>query len=322
MTKIWDKIPEIKKELDEVQLIINKNLNTKNTKSIESVINHLLKANGKRVRAGLLILAAKMGDYNKENILPLAASVEMIHLATLVHDDIIDDADKRRGIDSIQHKFGKDSAVYTGDFIFTKAYKLLIGKYDLEENRIIDGMEKVCLGEVFQNENKFNKNMTVRKYLRIISGKTAAMFGLSMYAGAYEAKMGKFKSRIIGYSGYYAGMAFQIIDDCMDYTHSLEKMGKNTKVDLLNGIYTLPIIYAVKNDRNNDIKNILNKEEITELDIDKIIEYVEKYKGVEDSMKLAKKYTEKSIKLLERVNTDKYGKITKEVLQNLINRKY
>jgi heptaprenyl diphosphate synthase len=117
-------------------------------------------------------------------------------------------------------------------------------------------------------------------------------------------------------------MAFQIIDDCMDYTHSLEKMGKNTKVDLLNGIYTLPIIYAVKNDRNNDIKNILNKEKITDLDIDKIIEYVKKYKGVEDSMKLAKKYTEKSINLLERVNTDKYGKITKEVLQNLINRKY
>src|SRR6056297_2125150 len=322
MTKIWNNIPEIKKELDEVQEIVNKNLKTKNTKSIERVVNHLLQANGKRVRAGLLILSAKMGDYNKDKILPLAASIEMIHLATLIHDDIIDDADTRRGIDSIQHKFGKDSAVYTGDFIFAKAYRLLAGDYDLEENRITDSMEKVCLGEVFQNENKFNKDMTVRRYLRIISGKTAAMFGLSMYAGAYESKLGNFKSRIIGYSGYYAGMAFQIIDDCMDYTSSSAKMGKNTKVDLLNGIYTLPIIYAVNNDNNKDIKNILNKKEISDLDIEKIFYYVDKYKGVEESMKLAEKYTEKSTDLLRRVSSGKYTDITQKVLENLINRKY
>jgi heptaprenyl diphosphate synthase len=322
MTKIWDNIPEIKNDLNEVQNIINKNLNTKNTKSIENVINHLLKANGKKVRAGLLILAAKMGDYNKEKILPLAAAVEMIHLATLVHDDIIDDSDTRRGIDSIQYKFGKDSAVYTGDFIFTKAYRLLAGNYDIEENRIIDGMEKVCLGEVFQNENKFNKDMTVRKYLRIISGKTAAMFGLSMYAGAYEANLGDFKSRIIGYSGYYAGMAFQILDDCMDYTHSLEKMGKNTKVDLLNGIYTLPIIYASKNDKNKKIKKILEHKRIDDNDIEKIFYYVDKYNGVESSIELAEKYTTKSINLLNKVSKGKYTDITKDVLENLINRKY
>ncbi|MDW7668810.1 MAG: polyprenyl synthetase family protein [Bacillota bacterium] len=322
MTKIWNNIPEIKSELDEVQEIINKNLKTKSTKSIEKVIDHLLKANGKRVRAGLLILAAKMGEYNKDRILPLAAAVEMIHLATLVHDDIIDDADTRRGIDSIQHKFGKDSAVYTGDFIFTKAYRLLAGNYDLEENRIIDGMEKVCLGEVFQNENKFNKEMTVRRYLRIISGKTAAMFGLSMYAGAFESKLGDFKSRVIGYSGYYAGMAFQIIDDCMDYTHTSEKMGKNTKVDLLNGVYTLPIIYAVKNDKNNNIKDILNKKNITDLDIEKIFQYVEEYKGVEQAMELAEKYTKKSTTLLKKVGSGKYADITQKVLENLINRKY
>ncbi len=322
MTKIWNNIPEIKSELDEVQEIINKNLKTKNTKSIEKVIDHLLKANGKRVRAGLLILSAKMGEYNKERILPLAASIEMIHLATLVHDDIIDDADTRRGIDSIQHKFGKDSAVYTGDFIFAKAYRLLAGDYDLEENRITDGMEKVCLGEVFQNENKFNSDMTVRRYLRIISGKTAAMFGLSMYAGAFESKLGNFNSRVIGNSGYYAGMAFQIIDDCMDYTQSSEKMGKNTKVDLFNGIYTLPIIYAVKNDKNNNIKNILNKKDITDLDIEKIFHYVDEYKGVEQSMELAEKYTKKSINLLKKVGRGKYAEITQNVLENLINRKY
>ncbi len=322
MTKIWDNIPEIKNELDEVQEIINKNLKTKNTKSIEKVIDHLLKANGKRVRAGLLILSAKMGEYNKDRILPLAASIEMIHLATLVHDDIIDDADTRRGIDSIQHKFGKDSAVYTGDFIFAKAYRLLAGDYDLEENRITDGMEKVCLGEVFQNENKFNSDMTVRRYLRIISGKTAAMFGLSMYAGAFESKLGNFKSRVIGYSGYYAGMAFQIIDDCMDYTHSSEKMGKNTKVDLLNGIYTLPIIYAVKNDENNNIKNILNNKDITDSDIEKIFQCVDEYKGVEQAMELAEKYTKKSTTLLKKVGIGKYADITQNVLENLIKRKY
>src|SRR6056297_256762 len=322
MTKIWDNIPEIKNELNEVQEIIIKNLKTKNTKSIEKVIEHLLKANGKRVRAGLLILSAKIGEYDRDRILNLAASVEMIHLATLVHDDIIDDADTRRGIESIQHKFGKDSAVYTGDFIFAKAYRLLAGDYDLEENRITDGMEKVCLGEVFQNENKFNSDMTVRRYLRIISGKTAAMFGLSMYAGAYESKLSNFKSRIIGYSGYYAGMAFQIIDDCMDYTNSSAKMGKNTKVDLLNGIYTLPIIYAVKNDNNNYIKNILNKENINDEDFKKILHYVEDYKGVEKALELAEKYTKKSKDLLNKVNLGYYADITQNVLQNLIKRKY
>jgi len=322
MTKIWDNIPEIKNELNEVQEIIIKNLKTKNTKSIEKVIEHLLKANGKRVRAGLLILSAKIGEYDKDRILNLAASVEMIHLATLVHDDIIDDADTRRGIESIQHKFGKDSAVYTGDFIFAKAYRLLAGDYDLEENRITDGMEKVCLGEVFQNENKFNTDITVRKYLRIISGKTAAMFGLSMYAGAFESKLGHYKSRVIGYSGYYAGMAFQIIDDCMDYTNSPDKMGKNTRVDLFNGIYTLPIIYAVKNDVDNNIKNILNKKNINEDHVQKILHYVDEYKGVEQAIQLAEKYTKKSTDLINRIGNGKYVDITQKVLQNLIKRKY
>ena len=227
MTEFWKSSVDIREDINKVEIKMRSALDTRSP-SMKKIIDYLLASKGKYVRSGLMILTAKNGSYDSDRITTLAASMELVHLASLVHDDIIDDSDMRRGRESMQSRFGKDTAVYTGDYIFAKAYRLVAANYNDHIERFADRMEKLCMGEVIQNENRYNSDMNVRKYLRIISGKTAALFGLSMFLGTYEGGYSEKESRDMGRSGYYAGMAFQIIDDCLDYSSDVETMGKNT----------------------------------------------------------------------------------------------
>lgn len=319
MAEFWENYPEINSEVNKVKEVILKALKTKSP-SMSNIIKHLMHSQGKYVRAGIVILSAQNGDYNSDRIVKLAAAIEMVHLATLVHDDIIDDSDTRRGFKSVQSQYGKDTAVYTGDFIFAKAYGLVAGKYDSQIDRFADSIEKICLGEVIQNENKYNKEMNIRKYLRIISGKTAALFGLSMMLGSSESGLGEKESMSMAWSGYFAGMAFQIIDDCLDYSIDTEKLGKNAKIDLLNGLYTLPLLYALQNDKKNEIKDILESK-VKEPDMLEISQLVHKLKGLDKSRILADKYSQKALLLLKSKDTAS-NRIIREVFEKLLIRNY
>ena len=162
--------------------------------------------------------------------------------------------------------------------------------------------------------------MNIRKYLRIISGKTAALFGLSMLLGSYEAGFSERKSKEMAWAGYFSGMAFQIIDDCLDYSIETEMLGKNAKMDLINGLYTLPLLYALQNDKSNEIKNILDTGQ-EEPDMSELSHLVIKHKGLEKSRKLADKYSKKALSILNN-NDSKYTKIIREVFEKLLIRNY
>lgn len=277
---------------------------------IRGYTEHLIKSKGKFIRATSLIVCAQDEEgFVHPNAVKFAASVELLHLATLVHDDIIDDADLRRGEITLQKRCGKKTAVICGDYLLAIALQLAASvpnKEDYINLDMPDYITKVCLGELNQHINNFNLDLSIIKYLNIISGKTAALFEASFYAGAVlckneEALIKKYKRL-----GRYIGMLFQITDDCMDFEESVDMAKKPVQSDYEQGVITLPLIYALRNDES--LKEKAKNKNVTKEDINSA---VLKSGGLKLTHLLAKNYYNKSLKLIDElhVNEDKYKKL-------------
>ena len=186
----------------------------------------------------------------------MAAAIEILHLATLVHDDVIDNADLRRGEPTLQKKYGKRTAVICGDYLVCMAMKLAAStsqKSDMEEYEQLDMpdyMSRVCLGELNQHINNGNIDLTVRQYLRIISGKTAALFEASFFTGAVLVEKDLKQVKKYARLGRYIGMIFQLTDDCMDFEETEETAQKPVQSDYEQNVITLPLIHAFKTIEN------------------------------------------------------------------------
>jgi len=252
----------------------------------------------------------------------LGAAIEMMHMATLVHDDIVDDSKLRRGVDTIQHKYSKEYAVYIGDFLFCQCFIMLSGfNYSTDNLRDISkAISKICMGEIRQYNIRYLRNTSLRKYIKVISGKTAALFYISFYTGAKESKCSEKTSKLLGRVGYYIGMAFQIIDDLLDYSGDTSKLGKNAQSDLVKGYYTLPLIYAMAEDSKNKISDILDKSSLNDEDVKQITFLVNKYNGIDKAQNLADKYTKKAFDYIEKLPDCESKKIIKDVTRKLLNR--
>lgn len=323
MNKFWSDYPKLNDELYKVKDIIKKNIKSRE-KILEESILPMLEGGGKMLRPAFVILASKFGEYDTKKIYNIAAVIEMLHMATLIHDDIIDDAVLRRGRDTIQYKYGKDYAVYAGDFLFCQCITMLSEyDYNMEDLRNISkALTKICLGEITQYNMRYGKNPSLRNYIRIISGKTAALFAMSFYTGANEANCEKNISNSLGKIGYYTGMAFQIIDDILDYSGSTKKLGKSALRDLEKGYYTLPLIYALENDKEGKLKKLLNSECLSEEETDGIISLVNQYDGIKKAKAIADKYTEKAIIRIEQLPDCEAKEIIKASVLKLLNRDY
>ena len=321
MNKFWNEYPEIQEELESVVNLIEKNAKCKD-KVIENSIVELLSAGGKMLRPAFVILASKFGEYNEENARTLAAVVEMFHMATLVHDDIIDEATLRRGKETVQSKYGKNYAVYIGDYLFCICFKLLASAASLQSIKIDSkAMSRICLGEVEQLNSRFDRNVSAKNYLKRISGKTAELFSISFYLGAAESGCDERTKRIFWEIGHNLGMAFQIIDDILDYTGTDEGIGKNSANDLKQGIYTLPLILALEK-KSDNLRKIINKDEYSNVDIENIIKEVNEIGGVCKAREIAKKYTNKAFKQINKLPNNKYREIIWNVTDKMLNRKY
>ena len=308
--------PEIQQalqvELEKVRETIQRYSKSKFS-GIKEIVNDVIDLNGKMLRPTLTILSARYGEYNSDKIVKLAASIEMLHMATLIHDDIIDDSKLRRNKESAQSKYGKDMAVYAGDYLLSKSLSMLNGKeYDAEHMiKLAKAIEHICESELLQFHSKF-KYMTVKNYLRVVSGKTAALFAVSMYAGSSESNCSEALSKQLGRIGYELGIAFQIIDDILDFSEDQELVGKSTRNDLKKGYYTLPVIYALQ----GESEGVLNQSELI------LMKLVEKNKGIEKARNLAKKYTKRAFKRIDGLPNDA-NKIALEYLaKSLLDRKY
>lgn len=321
MQKFWNKYPEISKELKGVVSIIEKNAKCRD-KIVEGSILELLYSGGKMLRPSFVILASKFGEYDKEKSRALASVVEMFHMATLVHDDIIDEATLRRGKETIQSKYGKNYAVYIGDYLFCICFKVLAQVGSLDSVKLdTRTMSRICMSEIDQMNSRFDKNVSVKKYLKRASGKTAELFSLSFYIGASESGCSKKMSRLFWEIGHNIGMAFQVIDDILDYTGSDEGIGKNSANDLKQGIYTLPLILALEN-KPSDLLELLQREEYSEDDVAEVINLVNKYDGVEKARSIAHKYTNKAYKQIKLLPENEYREILLEITRMLLDRVY
>lgn len=166
----------------------------------------------------MVLLASRFGKYDEERLIPLASSVEIMHMATLVHDDIIDEAEFRRGRSTIQSRWGNDIAVFTGDFLFTRAFSIVTQKTSHENmHQLSKAIRAVCEGEIDQFESRYQHEVSLRQYLKRISRKTAMLFALSCHVGAAEAQCKPKLIRHLRQLGHDFGMAFQITDDLLDF---------------------------------------------------------------------------------------------------------
>lgn len=317
MHAIWDNYPTIQTELLAITQIIENHAKCRD-KKIEESIKALAHAGGKMIRPAFTVIASHFGTYEPERTRALGAVIEMFHMATLVHDDVIDDADLRRGKPTVQAKYGKEYAVYIGDYLFCVCFKVLAETASLRSIQIDSrSMSRICLGEVEQLNSRFNTEVSVKNYLRRISGKTAELFSLSLYIGAAESGCSDKLAKKFWRIGHQVGMAFQIIDDLLDYTSTTQQLGKDQANDLTDGIYTLPLIFAMES-KPKDLMAILNKSSYTSEDIASIIALTKKYKGIDQARALADKYTKKAFKLIDTLPEHPCRTILKEVVETLL----
>lgn len=217
---------------------------------IRGYMSHLALAKGKFIRAASLLACAQNGDdLIHPDAVRFAAAVELLHLATLVHDDVIDDADIRRGVATLQKKYGRRTAVICGDFLLCAALKTAASvpnKTDYSEFTLPNYISRVCLGELDQHINNRNLDLTVYHYLKIIGGKTAALFEGSFYAGAVLCTGDEHCRRRFARLGRYIGMIFQLTDDCIDFEMDENAAKKPVQSDFEQGVITLPLIHALR----------------------------------------------------------------------------
>ncbi len=296
-------------------------------KILSSMMDSLAMSQGKNIRGSLTVLSSCDADGMAEDTaVKIAAAIELLHLASLVHDDIIDDSDTRRGLPSLQSKFGKKNAVMAGDYLFCLCFSLISEAYSSRASS--DYIDKIsdfskvigllCLGEIRQNEHNFDFDLDLKNYLRIIGGKTASLFALSMYTGARSSDMPHDKAKIYGRIGGYFGIIFQLIDDCLDYDGEFSTVEKPIGKDLREGIITLPFIYAAR--KEPALKKLLSASLPQEDSFDTAILKIRELGGVAHTKVLAGKYRAKAMKLIMTLENDYKKKELTSMLDRIYDR--
>lgn len=219
---------------------------------LSAVGAHILTAGGKRVRPMLCLVSAALSGEINTNVVSIAAALELIHTATLLHDDVIDDARTRRGLETANIRFGNTASILSGDFLFSKAFELMVSTGSLEALRLLSSTSAtISQGEVDQLAS-LGQLITRDRYLSIIHDKTASLFSAACYTGALLGGADAQTQELLEAFGRELGLAFQIIDDVIDYDGAEHQTGKNIGNDFFEGKVTLPVIIAIENNINVD----------------------------------------------------------------------
>lgn len=214
--------------------------------TIQDVGDHILGGGGKRLRPALLLLVSQMLRYEGHRDVTYAAVVEFIHTATLVHDDIIDEADVRRGRTSVNYGWGNNLTVLVGDYIFMHSMHMALGEGNLEILRLLsDATIRMIEGEILGTEQNGRTDLSVDDYFDIVSRKTAALFGATCRIPAFLVDLPDAQAKALFEYGYNLGVCFQLIDDLLDFTSTTAILGKPALSDLKEGKVTLPLILAM-----------------------------------------------------------------------------
>lgn len=273
---LWKQFPTLENKLKITQEIMINQINLDNHK-FKKGIDDLINGNGKMLRAALLLIFSEYGNNHDELIFEkAAASIEIIHLASLVHDDVIDESDLRRTARTLNSRFGQHEAIYLGDYLFTQYFKLLIDyapdKANLNFN--IKLIQSILDGELHQSTSKNNLRRSETDYFKAINGKTSALFINSAAEGAILGGANPSIIKLAEQIGSKIGDAFQIRDDLLDFNPTYVT-GKPKLEDVTEGIYTLPIIYALETNYQKELKKLLKKDQLDLADLHKIQNIIE-----------------------------------------------
>ncbi|WP_121605090.1 heptaprenyl diphosphate synthase component II [Virgibacillus sp. Bac332] len=293
----------LRKDLEDIEATINQVIQADHS-VLREASTELLKAGGKRIRPVFVLLSGQVGTYDLTKLKTVAVSLELIHMATLVHDDVIDDAEIRRGKPTIRQLYGNRVAMYTGDYILARALEEITMLRDPKIHQLLSKtIVEVCRGEIEQIRDKFNLNQDLRNYLRRIKRKTALLIATSCKMGAIASGVNERDAHRLYQYGYNIGMSYQIIDDILDFTASPKQLGKPAGNDLLQGNLTLPVFLAMKNKTFHDkIEHLFNHSEaINEEKIQEIVQDVRNSDAIEESYALSNRYLNKALQKLSEL---------------------
>ena len=268
---------------------------------INQIGSHIINSGGKRLRPIIHLLSARALAYSGSQHIELSAIIEFIHTATLLHDDVVDSSDLRRGQDTANALWGNAASVLVGDFLYSRAFEMMV---EIDRMQVMAILSKatntIAEGEVLQLLNCHDPDTTEERYLEVIHNKTAKLFESASELAAVMCDRPEAEQQAMAKYGMHLGCAFQLIDDVLDYTSSAEDMGKNLGDDLAEGKPTLPLIYAMRNGTSEQASMIREAIENGGLDkIDEIHQAIHSSGAIEYTSDCAKKEAQLAIEALE-----------------------
>ena len=269
---------------------------------IKEIVNYIIKSGGKRVRPILVILTAKLCGYKNEKHISYAAIIEFIHTATLLHDDVVDNAQTRRGSSTANIVWGNEPSVLVGDFLYSKSFELMAedGNHEILKT-ISKATTALSEGEILELLKTSDIDTREEEYFEIIGNKTAVLFSAACEIGAILGNIDKEKRLSLKNFGYNLGIAFQLTDDILDYISYDNILGKHVGTDLKEGKVTLPLIHTLKSTNEKEktsIKKVLEKNNVTIKDFERVRNIILKHGGTEYASTIAKQYIDTTKKFL------------------------
>ena len=304
-------------KLDNVEALIQQKLKS-DVNLIEKMSNHHLSSGGKRLRALLTLGSAKLTGYNEnKRDINLAACVELIHSATLLHDDVIDESELRRGKKTTNSIWGNQSSILVGDYLLSRCFEMMVEDGDLEILKLLSSTSaKIAQGEVLQLQHKGEADLLEETYIDIINLKTASLFSAATKTGACLSGSNQKEKKALESYGRNLGLAFQIADDALDYYAKEKLFGKEVGKDFFEGKVTLPLITVFQKGNEEEKKflnEIMKKKNRTEEDFSETLALINKYKAVEATFKKAEYFVNVSFDALAIFPDTE----DKKILQNL-----
>ncbi len=299
--KALELFKEVKGDLGRVEDELKKVVVVPNETLLTKTSAHLLNAGGKRLRPAFALLAGKTYIYDFERLLPLAVALELIHMASLVHDDVVDNSLTRRNIPTVKAKWGNQVSICTGDFVFGQSLRQIANCKNPAIASILAKVSvKMSEGEIVQLRTTFDAQQSLKDYLFRIKRKTALLISASCELGALAVGASREHVSALGWYGYYLGMAFQITDDILDCIADEKELGKPVGSDLRQGIVTLPIIYALsRSPRKQWLAEIVQKTNKKEGEILEAIGEIKNCGAIEYSLDVSNRYLNKAKRKLE-----------------------
>ncbi len=291
---------------------------------INQLVEYILKSGGKRIRPLLVLLTARAFDHQKQQHIELAAAIELIHTATLLHDDVVDSSALRRGNQTANHIWGNESSVLVGDFLYSRAFQLIVKLQNLEiMNIFANATNLIAEGEVLQLINRHDPDATEQSYYNIIQRKTAKLFEVASQIGAALCNYRPPQMAAMQHYGISLGTAYQLIDDALDYCSSADEMGKNMGDDLAEGKPTLPLIYALRYGKPAEVKLIRNAIKTgSTKKLDSILTIIESTGAIEYTANAAKLHIQEAINSLTHIPESPYRKALQDLAEFVVARKY